>query len=38
MSLQAVDAIDKELLNLLQEGFEFVPQPFAIFAEKLGIS
>jgi siroheme decarboxylase len=32
-----MDQLDQELLNLLQEGLEFVPQPFLVIAEKLGI-
>jgi DNA-binding Lrp family transcriptional regulator len=32
-----MDQLDQELLNLLQAGLEFVPQPFLVIAEKLGI-
>jgi DNA-binding Lrp family transcriptional regulator len=36
MATQTMDALDKELLNLLQEGIDLVPRPFLALAEKLG--
>lgn len=34
----SMDATDKRLLNLLQSAFPLVPRPFALLAERLGIS
>ncbi|MBA4496299.1 AsnC family transcriptional regulator [Paenactinomyces guangxiensis] len=36
MAAETMDALDKELLNLLQEGIDLVPRPFLALAEKLG--
>lgn len=36
MATMTMDALDKELLNRLQEGIDLVPRPFLVLAEKLG--
>jgi len=36
MSLQTMDALDRELLNLLQENIPLVPRPYQALAERLG--
>ena len=33
-----LDAVDRRLLNQLQSDFPLVAQPFAVLAERLGIS
>ncbi|WP_256205583.1 Lrp/AsnC family transcriptional regulator [Calditerricola satsumensis] len=36
MSVQTMDALDRELLNLLQEDLPLVPRPYQALAERLG--
>ncbi|TCS83469.1 Lrp/AsnC family transcriptional regulator [Tepidibacillus fermentans] len=38
MSVQPIDTINQELLNLIQKDFPLVEQPFLAMGEKLGIS
>jgi len=38
MSVKTLDAIDQELLNLIQVGFPIEPRPFSFLADKLGTS
>ena len=36
MSVDALDALDRQLLNELQEGIELVERPYQALADKLG--
>ncbi|MCL2766165.1 MAG: AsnC family transcriptional regulator [Peptococcaceae bacterium] len=35
---ETLDPLDKELLNIIQEGFPIVPEPYALLGERLGLS